>query len=93
MEHLGDAGGGAGQQTLLLLAHQPPAGAGRHVAGDVLAGPGVKPGVEAPVQPGVDPLVRLEEIRTKASLKNTNATKTAQWLGKRPMKRQTARLK
>lgn len=65
VQHLGHAAGGAGQETLLLLAHQPPAGAGRHVAGDVLAGPGVEPGVEAPVQPGVDPLVRLEEIREK----------------------------
>lgn len=63
VEHLGDAAGGAGQQALLLLAHQPPAGAGGHVAGDVLAGPGVEPGVEAPVQPRVDPLVRLQEIR------------------------------
>lgn len=63
MEHFRDAAGGAGQQALLLLAHQPAAGAGGHVAGDVLAGPGVEPGVEVPVQPGVDPLVRLEEIR------------------------------
>lgn len=68
VEHLGDAAGGAGQQTLLLLAHQPPVGAGGHVAGDVLAGPGVEPGVEAPVQSGVDPLVRLEEIRRRKTL-------------------------
>lgn len=82
VQHLGDAAGGAGQQTLLLLAQQPPAGAGRHVAGDVLAGPGVEPGVEAPVQAGVDPLVRLEEIRRIDRLKDTSSTETAKWLQK-----------
>lgn len=61
MEHLGAAGGGAGQQTLLLLAHQPPASVGGHVGGHVLLGPGVQQGLEASVQAGVDPLVGLKE--------------------------------
>lgn len=86
VEHLGDAAGGAGQQVLLLLAHQPPAGAGGHVAGDVLAGPGVEPGVEAPVQPRVDPLVRLEQIRRRSFEKHTNSSVTQ----KSPLERQTA---
>lgn len=61
MKDLGAAGGGAGQQTLLLLPHQPLAGVGSHVGGHVLLGPGVQPRLEASVQAGVDPLVGLKE--------------------------------
>lgn len=68
VENFRVAAGGAGQQRLLLFSHQPPAGGGSHVAADVLAGPGVEPGVEAPVQPGVDPLVRLQRV-TRSQLR------------------------
>lgn len=64
VEDFGDAGGGARQQAFLLLSHQPLAGVGGHVAGDVLFGPAVQPGVEAPVQASVNPLVGLKERET-----------------------------
>lgn len=59
MEDLGAAGGGAGQQAFSLVSHQPLAVVGGHVAGHVLFGPGVQPGLEASVQARVDPLLGL----------------------------------
>lgn len=59
VEDLGAAGGGAGQQAFSLISHQPLAVVGSHVAGHVLFGPGVQPGLKASVQASVDPLMGL----------------------------------
>lgn len=70
VQHLGAEAGAARPQALLLVPHQPPVAGGRHVARHVLAGPGVQPGLEAPVQPGVDALVGLVgESRGKEEVK------------------------
>lgn len=61
MKNLRVTGGGARQQAFLFLSHQPLAVFGSHVAGHVLLGPGVQPGLEASVQACVDPLVGLEK--------------------------------
>lgn len=61
MEDLGAAGGGAGQQAFSFVSHQPLVVFGGHVAGHVFFGPGVEPGLKAPVQARVDPLVGLKE--------------------------------
>lgn len=63
MEDLRVAAGGAGPQTFLFISHQPLVGVGGHVAGHVLFGPGVQPGLKASVQARVDPLVGLKENR------------------------------
>lgn len=63
VEDLGAAGGGAGQQVLLSVSHQPLVVVGGHVSGHVILGPGVQPGVEASVQASVDPLVGLMSPR------------------------------
>lgn len=59
IEDLGIPGGGARQQTLATLSHQPLAGVGGHVAGHVFLGPGVHQALEAAVQASVDSLVGL----------------------------------
>lgn len=65
VKDLGVAGGGAGQQTLLVFSHQPFVGVGSHAGGHVFLGPGVQPGLEALVQASVDPLVGLKERSTR----------------------------
>lgn len=57
VEELRVAGGGAGQQAVPPLAHEPLVGVGDHVAGDVLFEPRIHPGLEAFVQPRAHPLV------------------------------------
>lgn len=61
VEEFGIAGGGARQQSLPPLSHQPFGAFGGHLPGDVLPHPCVNPGLEAQVQPSADPLVRLLE--------------------------------
>lgn len=64
MQEFGVAGGGAGEQTLLVLSHQPLVGVGSHASGHVLLAPGVQPGLEASVQASVNPLVGLKDRST-----------------------------
>lgn len=54
------AGGGAGQEAFQPFAHQPLAGLGGHLAGHVLLGPRVHPGLEPLVQPLAYSFVGLE---------------------------------
>lgn len=61
VEDLGLAGGGAGQQAVAALSHQPLVGVGVHVPAHVLLHPGVHPGLEALVQPRAHPLMGLRE--------------------------------
>lgn len=64
MKDLRVAGGGAGQQTFLVLSHQPLVGVCSHVASHIFLGPGLQPGLKASVQASVDPLVGLKEMST-----------------------------
>lgn len=64
MKDLGVARGGAGQQSLFVISHQPPVGVGIHVGGHVLLSPSVQPGLKASVQTSVDPLVGLKDRST-----------------------------
>lgn len=64
MKDLRVAGGGAGQQTFLVLSHQPLVGVCSHVASHIVLGPGLQPGLKASVQASVDPLVGLKEMST-----------------------------
>ena len=68
MEDLKVASGGAGQQAFSSFSHQPLAVVGSHVAGHMLFGPRVQPGMKASVQASVDPLLglRREDQRSSA---------------------------
>lgn len=54
-------GGGAGHQALQPFAHEPLARLGCHLAGDVLLGPFVHPGLEPLVQPLAHSFVGLQK--------------------------------
>lgn len=54
------AGGGAWQQSLFRISHQPLVSVGGHFRHHVLLGPGVQPGLEAAMQTSVHPLVGLK---------------------------------
>lgn len=77
MEDLRVAAGGAGPQTFLFISHQPLVGVGGHVAGHVLFGPGVQPGLKASVQARVDPLVGLKENRHSSGPGTTRLLKVS----------------
>lgn len=72
MEDLRVASGGAGQQAFLTVSHQPLAAVDGHVAGHVLLGPSVQPGLKASVQACVHPLVGLKENNTVQLLGHQN---------------------
>lgn len=67
MEDFRAAGCGAGQQAFMFISHQPLAALSSHVAGHVLFGPGVQPGLKASVQACVDPLLGLKETLTRTT--------------------------
>lgn len=76
VKDLGVAGGGAGQKTLFVNSHQPLLGVGIHAGGHVLLGPSVQPGLKAPVQASVDPLVGLKERSTTQISRRSKCPRT-----------------
>ena len=70
MEDLRAAGGSAGQHAFSFNSHQPLLVVDSHVAGHMLFGPGVQPGLEASVQACIDPLLGLNNRTTQISDKD-----------------------